>query len=57
MAVEATSTTGIEAIEWTDEFVEDIGKTFQACQMFLFFPVYNLNDGGIGNIVTSQVCT
>jgi len=26
----------------------------EACQIFLFFPIYNMNDGGIGNIVNSQ---
>lgn len=41
-------------ITWTDDFVEDIKRTFEACQIFLFFPIYYLNDGGIGNIQTSQ---
>ena len=41
-------------ITWTDDFVEDTKRTFEACQIFLFFPIYYLNDGGIGNIQTSQ---
>ena len=41
-------------VPWDDTFVEDVGRTLVACQVFLFFPVYNLNDGGIGNIQTSQ---
>jgi dipeptide/tripeptide permease len=41
-------------ITWNDGFVEDVRRTFEACQIFLFFPVYYMNDGGIGNIQTSQ---
>ena len=41
-------------ITWTDDFVEDVRRTIEACEMFLFFPFYYLNDGGIGNIETSQ---
>ncbi len=33
---------------------KDVRRTLQACQIFLFFPVYYMNDGGIGNIETSQ---
>lgn len=44
-------------VPWTDKFVEDVGRTFYACQIFMFFPFYNLNDGGIGNIQTSQGST
>jgi len=41
-------------IDWSDSFVEDVGRTVKACQIFLFFPFFNINDGGIGNIQTSQ---
>jgi dipeptide/tripeptide permease len=41
-------------ITWTDDFVEDVRRTIEACEIFLFFPFYYLNDGGIGNIETSQ---
>ncbi|KZF20928.1 PTR2-domain-containing protein [Xylona heveae TC161] len=41
-------------VPWTDGFVDDVSRTLEACQIFLFFPVYNLNDGGIGSIQTSQ---
>lgn len=43
-----------KTIPWNDGFVEDVKRTLVACQIFLFFPIYNLNDGGIGNIQTSQ---
>jgi hypothetical protein len=42
-------------IPWSDEFVDDVARTFNACQIFLFFPIFNLNDGGIGAIQSSQV--
>jgi dipeptide/tripeptide permease len=45
---------GGKSITWTDGFVEDVRRTVEACQIFLFFPVYVINDGGIGNIQTSQ---
>ncbi|CAD6446385.1 dfb42ad6-8e30-4271-9a93-d58effc31d4b [Sclerotinia trifoliorum] len=41
-------------MDWTDAFVEDVKRSLEACTIFLFFPIYNLNDGGIGNITTSQ---
>jgi hypothetical protein len=41
-------------ITWTDDFVEDVRRTIEACEMFLFFPFYYLNDVGIGNIEASQ---
>ena len=37
-----------KTVPWTDSFVDDVGRTLVACQVFLFFPIYNLNDGGIG---------
>ncbi|KAI5303224.1 hypothetical protein KEM56_007775, partial [Ascosphaera pollenicola] len=41
-------------VTWTDGFVEDISRTFDACSIFIFFPIYNLSDGGIGNALTNQ---
>jgi dipeptide/tripeptide permease len=41
-------------ITWTDGFVEDVRRTLEACQIFLFLPIYYLNDGGIGSIQSSQ---
>ena len=42
------------SITWSDGFVEDVRRTIEACQIFLFFPIYVINDGGIGTIQTSQ---
>jgi len=44
-------------VDWSDELVEDVRRTVAACQIFLFFPLYNLNDGGIGSVATSQGST
>lgn len=44
-------------ISWTDKDVDDIRRTMVACAIFLYFPIYNLNDGGIGSVATSQGST
>ena len=46
-----------KAITWTDKSVDDIRRTLAACMIFLYFPIYNLNDGGIGSVLTSQGAT
>ncbi|KAJ5535075.1 hypothetical protein N7527_001329 [Penicillium freii] len=44
---------GIE-VTWTDTAVFKVAKTMEACDIFWFFPIYNLNDGGIGSVSTNQ---
>lgn len=44
-------------IPWDDTLVDDVHRTFSACQIFLYFIVYNLNDGGIGSVLTAQGAT
>ena len=44
-------------IPWDDKLVDDVHRTFSACQIFLYFIVYNLNDGGIGSVLTAQGAT
>lgn len=34
--------------EYDDDFVNDVRRTFQACAIFLFFPIFFINDGGLG---------
>jgi dipeptide/tripeptide permease len=41
-------------ITWTDQSVDDVHRTLSACVMFLYFPIWYLNDGGMGAIATSQ---
>jgi dipeptide/tripeptide permease len=33
-------------IQWNDQLVEDVRRTLAACTMFLYFPLWYLNDGG-----------
>lgn len=33
---------------YDDKFVNDVRRTFQACGIFLFLPIFNINDGGLG---------
>ncbi|KAF2669276.1 PTR2-domain-containing protein [Microthyrium microscopicum] len=42
-------------ITWDDKFVDDVKRTVRACVMFLWFPVWYLNDGG--NVANSQGAT
>ncbi|KGO76740.1 Major facilitator superfamily domain, general substrate transporter [Penicillium italicum] len=44
---------GIE-VTWTDTAVFKVAKTLEACDIFWFYPIYNLNDGGIGSVSTNQ---
>ncbi|KAJ5084844.1 hypothetical protein NUU61_009423 [Penicillium alfredii] len=42
------------AVDWTDQGVEDVRRTLAACEVFLYFPIWNMNDGGIGSVATNQ---
>lgn len=35
-------------VKWNNKLVADVGRTWAACQIFLYIPLYQLNDGGIG---------
>ncbi|KAK3936806.1 putative peptide transporter ptr2 protein [Diplogelasinospora grovesii] len=37
-----------KAYGYDDQFVNDVRRTFQACGIFLFQPIFNINDGGLG---------
>lgn len=41
-------------ITWDDSFVADVKQTFSACNIFVYYILYNINDTGIGTIETSQ---
>ena len=43
-----------QPIPWDDGLVDDVHRTFSACQIFLYFIIYNLNDGGIGSVGSAQ---
>jgi dipeptide/tripeptide permease len=40
-----------DEIPWTDDFVEDVRRAFQACGIFSFFPLQFINDNGLGQSV------
>ena len=42
------------SISWTDNTVDKVAKTVQACDIFLYYPIWYLNDGGIGSVQTNQ---
>jgi dipeptide/tripeptide permease len=48
---------GKKEVTWTDKDVDDVKRTFVACGIFLYYPIYNINDGGIGSVQTSQGAT
>lgn len=37
-----------QTVKWNNRLVTDVGRTWAACQVFLYIPIYQLNDGGIG---------
>lgn len=39
--------------KWNNRLVTDVGRTWAACQIFLYIPIYQLNDGGIGAAATN----
>lgn len=39
---------------YSEEFVFDVNSTLKACRFFLFFPMYWINDEGIGALFNSQ---
>jgi len=41
-------------ITWNDQWVIDIQKTIESCKIFMYFPMFNLTDGGIGNSQNAQ---
>ncbi|ROV88123.1 hypothetical protein VMCG_10445 [Cytospora schulzeri] len=42
-----------ETAKWNNRLVTDVGRTWSACQIFLYIPIYQLNDGGIGAAATN----
>lgn len=46
-SVIAQSSNPIE-VPWNDKFIDDVKRTFQACGIFIFLPIFFINDGGLG---------
>jgi POT family proton-dependent oligopeptide transporter len=56
-SLEERTKKGKKKISWTNQFVEDVRVTVDACKIFLFFVIYNINDGGIGGVQNSQAAS
>ncbi|KIH86438.1 oligopeptide transporter [Sporothrix brasiliensis 5110] len=41
-------------VSYSDKDVDDARRTWGAIQIFLYIPVWNLNDGGVGNVQSNQ---
>jgi len=41
-------------VNYSDKLVSDIKRTLTACAIFLYIPLYQLNDGGIGTLGSNQ---
>ncbi|EME46276.1 hypothetical protein DOTSEDRAFT_148348 [Dothistroma septosporum NZE10] len=57
LAAKGVTTLNNKPISWTDKDVEDVQRTLSACAIFLYFPIYTINDGGVGSVSTSQAST
>ncbi|KAK1775985.1 major facilitator superfamily domain-containing protein [Copromyces sp. CBS 386.78] len=47
--IAAAGLEGQYKVEWSDQFVEDVRRTFQGTGIFCFFPIQYLNDNGLGS--------
>lgn len=54
MASQGVTTWGGKPIDWDDKFTDDVSRTLEACKIFFYFVIYNMNDGGVGNVSTNQ---
>ena len=41
-------------VSYSEKDVDDARRTWQAVQIFLYVPIWNLNDGGVGNALSDQ---
>ena len=41
-------------VTYSEKDVDDARRTWQAVQIFLYIPIWNLNDGGVGNVQSNQ---
>ncbi|KAI1173345.1 POT family protein [Nemania sp. FL0916] len=43
-----------KTVNWSEKDVSDTQRTWEAVQIFLYIPVWNLNDGGVGSVQSNQ---
>lgn len=41
-------------VSWTERAVLDVERTLKACVVFLYFPIWTINDGGVGAALSNQ---
>ena len=41
-------------VSYSEKDVDDARRTWEAVQIFLYIPIWNLNDGGVGNTSSNQ---
>ncbi|KAF4200150.1 hypothetical protein CNMCM8927_003857 [Aspergillus lentulus] len=49
----ALAAEGIE-VDWSEKLVDDVRRTLVATEVFFYFPLWILNDGGIGSVASNQ---
>ena len=42
------------SVSWTDKNVKDVWRTLEACSIFLYFPIWYMNGGGVGAVGSNQ---
>ncbi|KAK8247915.1 POT family-domain-containing protein [Phyllosticta capitalensis] len=57
LAEKGITTFGGKPLGFSDKFVDDVSRMLDACKIFLYFPIYNLNDNGIGSVANNQGST
>lgn len=43
-----------EVVSYSEKDVSDVARTWEAVQIFLYIPIWNINDGGVGNTQSNQ---
>ncbi|TGJ81343.1 hypothetical protein E0Z10_g7417 [Xylaria hypoxylon] len=41
-------------VSYSEKDVNDVQRTWEAVQIFLYIPIWNLNDGGVGSVQSNQ---
>ncbi|OJJ45069.1 hypothetical protein ASPZODRAFT_674018 [Penicilliopsis zonata CBS 506.65] len=41
-------------VDWSDQLVDDVRRTLVATEIFCYFPIWSVNDGGIGSVASNQ---
>ncbi|KAG7092358.1 hypothetical protein E1B28_008718 [Marasmius oreades] len=44
-------------ITWDDDLIDEVKRTFKACRLFLFMPIYLVADVGLDNILANQAAS